>query len=157
MTCTAREPFSLTSTWEENDSTQVVFFLFADLSEPLCLYCLSLLWHFYGFGPCSLNLVNGRHVMGCTVMINPDGNTPSPRDVCPSLKGQRTTTPLCPPWADAGGFAFSLCFYDLSFCSLYSCYIWFLDVNFYITLVIKDTHSSSPEHLVSSEMRIWKF
>ena len=114
MTCTAREPFSLTSTWEENDSTQVVFFLFADLSEPLCLYCLSLLWHFYGFGPCSLNLVNSRHVMGCTVMINPDGNTPSPRDVCPISKGPENDHTAVPSMS----WCWGLCFFSVFLWSL---------------------------------------
>ena len=80
----------------QHSNIQDIFFLYADLSERPCLYCLSLLWHFYGFGPYSLYLGNSRHVMEGTVMINLDGNMPSPRDVCPVSKGTvsyHTTVP----------------------------------------------------------------
>ena len=80
----------------QHSNIQDIFFLYADLSERPCLYCLSLLWHFYGFGPYSLYLGNSRHVMEGTVMINLDGNMPSPRDVCPFSKGTvsyHTTVP----------------------------------------------------------------
>lgn len=53
MTCRAREPFSLTDSQEEEQHTNVndLFILYADLSEPFPLCCLSPLWHFVGLAP----------------------------------------------------------------------------------------------------------